>query len=244
MKAHALLLGIIVGLSSFSCNDQGEIPEYVEITSLQPAPNEENVDKARYIIVRLNRVVHVSQAGKIRLRYVNDTTTINGPTYCGLTPEEVDELCAGPFIWKPGRTVEVTIPKRITDPKGRTMERDVVYRFSIARDTVPFQLVTSVPRQGDTISLSGFPYGVQGTFTFNDYMRLRDSVLTITSPARIHSAIEVIIEGRMTPRRTARFLMENLSPGSTYEIVVPRQIQDYEGEMLLQEYRIVFHTRP
>ncbi|MEK7249239.1 MAG: hypothetical protein AAB209_02340, partial [Bacteroidota bacterium] len=97
-KSHALLPVIIFALSVFSCKDQGEIPEYVEVMSLRPAPNEVNVDKGTYIGIGLNRAVHVSQAGKIQLRYVNDTSAINNFTYCGYTPPEVNHLCAGPFI--------------------------------------------------------------------------------------------------------------------------------------------------
>lgn len=243
MKAtivHAIFFVILCAL--IGCNDQGEIPEYVEILSLRPGPNETNVDKGRFVQIELSRPVPVSQAAKIRFRYIGDTSTIVNNTYCGLTPPEVRHLCAGPFIWKPGRTVEVTLPKTITDIEGRTPERDFVYRFTIAQDTAPFRLVSSVPANGDTITLPATPY-TSGKLTFNDYVHVPNGVLTITPPARIHPGVLITVDGRETPQRDVHFALQDLSPASTYEIIVPAQIVDYEGDFLSHEYRIVFYTR-
>lgn len=243
MKAtivHAIFFIILCAL--IGCNDQGEIPEYIEILSLRPGPNETNVDKGRFVQIELSRPVPVSQAPKIRFRYIGDTSTIINNTYCGLTPPEVRHLCAGPFIWKPGRTVETIIPKEIADSEGRTMEQAFTYRFTIAQDTEPFQLVSSVPAHGDTITLPASPYA-SGKLTFNDYAFVEQGVLTITPPARIHTGVLVIVDGRQTPDRDVHFSLENLSPGAMYEILVPAYITDYEGETLQQEYRILFHTR-
>ncbi len=238
--SHALLPVIILALSVFSCKDQGEIPEYVEVTSLRPAPNEVNVDKGTYIRIGLNRAVHVSQAGKIQLRYVNDTSAINNFTYCGYTPPEVNLLCAGPFIWKPGRIVEVTIPKDISDPEGRMMKEDFVYLFSIARDTIAFRLVSSLPLQNDSVTA---PI-IFGILTFSDYLYMPDSVLTINPPAQLRILRVIVEDGRNGPSSVVGFSASNLEPRRTYEITVPRQIKDYEGETLPQDYWLVFHTRP
>lgn len=234
------LLGVALVL--MSCSDRGVVPEYIEVLSTQPAPNETQVDKGRFIQIALSRPVHVSEAGKIQLRYVDDTSSINNITYCGFTPEEVEHLCAGPFIWKPGRTVEVTLPRTIADPEGRTLRRDFVYRFTIARDTIPFRLVSSVPADGDTISLGTSSY-VGGMLTFTDYTFIDQGVLSITSPARICTSAFIVVDGRETPRSDVHFSMTDLSPGGTYEILIPTRISDYEGETLPHEYRIVFHTR-
>ena len=237
----ALLLLLI---PSLSCVDQGSIVEYLEITELQPAPNETNVDKATLVSVHLNREVNMSEAGKMRMRYIDDTSAVRNYPGFGLTPPLVPYLLNGPFIWLPGRTVEVTIPKTISDSEGRTLREDFVYRFSIAPDST-FRLAGSMPQQGDTITLSANPY-VYGMLTFSDYMILSDSVLSITPapPATIHASLYLLVDGRDTPQRTAPFSMKNLSPGSTYEITIPAYIKDYEGETLPQDYRIVFHTRP
>ncbi len=243
MKMKSTAFALFVSFCFLSCQDQGDVPGYVEIISLEPAPNQVNVDKAKIVSIRLSRNVGVNESAKIRMGYVNDTSAVgNYPSY-GLTSPLVEWLYNGPFIWKPGRTIEVTIPKDISDPEGRTMKEDFVYRFSIARDTVPFQLVASSPRPGDTISIPAYPF-VGGSLTFSDYLFLRDSILTITRPAKIHVAVRVIVDGRDTPEKTVHFVMENLSAASTYEITIPRQIKDYEGETLPQDYRIVFHTKP
>ena len=245
MKNIALLL--ILSLCLLSCKDQGEIPEYVQIVSVSPAPNERNVDKTRFVSVRLNRPVEPGTSGKISMRYVDDTSAVRNYPREGLTPPLIEFLTNGPFIWKPGRTVEVTIPKTIGDPEGRMMKEDFTFRFMIARDTIPFQLTVSQPHTGDTVSLAAFPYGyVSGTLTFNDYLTIRDSILTITPPAKIRFVVRTYIqvEERNSLEKIIRFVMENLSANSRYEITVPQQIKDYEGETLSQDYRIVFYTKP
>lgn len=242
MKNIALLL--VLSLCFVSCKDQSEIPEYVEIVSVSPAPNEHNVDKARLVSVRLNLQVEPGQSEKISMRYVDDTSAVRNYPGGGFTPPLIELLTNGPFIWKPGRTVEATIPKTIGDPEGRMIKEDFTFRFMIARDTIPFLLAGSQPRNSDTVSLSASPYGyVWGTLTFNDYLTIRDSILTITPPAKIRVAVRTL-EGRNSPEKIIGFVMENLSANSRYEITVPQQIKDYEGETLPQDYRIVFYTKP
>ncbi len=238
------VLIIILALSFFSCKDQGEVPEYVEIISLRPAPNEVNVDKGATIGIGLNRLVNHSESEKVQLRYVGDTATIQSYTGCGHAPPQVNAFCAGPLIWKPGKTVEVVVPKTLTDLEGHSMKEDFVYRFSIASDTIPFQLTTTQPQQNDTISLRS-QTRISGSLTFSDYTpMLRDSVLTITPPARIYACAIVSTGARSTPSNFFCFSVENIQPNATYEITIPRRIKDYEGETLPQDYRLVFHTKP
>lgn len=118
----SLVLMFGISLLLYSCKDAGELVEYLEVTSLHPARDSVDVDKAAVIGIGLNRAVRVSEASKIQLRYVNDTSSINYYAGCGLTPPEVYYLCVGPFIWKPGRTVEVIIPQDLSDPEGRTLK--------------------------------------------------------------------------------------------------------------------------
>jgi len=147
-------------------------------------------------------------------------------------------------MWKPGRIVEMTIPKEISDPEGNSLRQALTYRFTIARDTVPFDVISSLPVQNDTISLSAHPSYVSGSLTFNDYVYVRDSVLTINPPATLSMTRFVVCEGRDSPVRSAWFSVRNLQPYTTYTITVPRTIRDYEGEMLACEHHIVFHTKP
>jgi len=227
----------------FSCKDTGKVLEYLEVTSLTPSPNSVNVDKGTVIGIDLNRRVNVFEGRKIHMRYVNDTSTINYFSGCGLTPLEAEHFCTGPFIWKPGRIVEVTIPQDLSDSEGRRLREPLVYRFSIAADTIPFQLINSLPQTGDTISL-GTSAWWYGSLTFSDYLFLRDSVLTIGPSAEIHNAPVAIIDSREIPFKIARFALRNLQPGVTYTLTVPNQITDCEGEALPQDYILVFHTKP
>ena len=242
MKNTTLLFVLVLWF--VSCKDQGENPQYIGVVGMNPAQNELNVDKGRFITIEFDRDLHRIEFERIRLRYVDDTTTILNYVGCGLTPSEVRTTCLGPFIWKPGKTVEVFIPRTLSDPAGHGMKEDLTYRFSIAHDSVPFQLIGSRPRHGDTISVSAFPYGYHGQLTFDDYLPPHDSILTITPPARIHSSIRIIVDGRNTPERALYFVLENLSANARYEIVIPQHIRDYEGETLPQAYRVVFYTKP
>ncbi len=226
-----------------ACVDHGRLPVYLHVTSVRPAPNERNVDKGRYVVIGFSNNVHWSEFNKIHVRYVDDTAALPSYTGCGLVPPESPTACVGPFIWKPGRTVEVVIPNTITDVLGNRMKEDVVVRFEIARDTLPFQLVDSRPRHGDTISIGSSPFW-PGHLQFSDYMSLRDSVLTTTPSGHLAHCAAVVNDTRQTPTNIACFSLVNLRPGLSYEITVPQGIRDYEGEMLMQEYRIRFYTKP
>lgn len=239
MKPHPALLAC---LAMLSCSDLGELPRYLEVTALSPAPNATNVDKAAIVMIHFNSPVHVSEAEKIHLRYVDDSAAVNYYAGCGLTPPEVTEICTGPFIWKPGRTVDVTIPSDLADIEGRTVRESVSYRFVIAED-VPFQLAASVPRNGDTVSVGAFG-STFGHLQFSDYLSLRDSTLTIEPEGIIHLLTVVFDYGRMMPTSGVAFVVSGLEVDRSYTIVVPGLISDYEGETLPQDYRIVFHTRP
>lgn len=242
MMKTAFYLFLFLTLGFLSCTDRGEDPQYLEIASLQPSPNAAAINKAKLVSVELNREVDLHQSEKITMRYVDDTAAVgNYPGY-GLAPPLVKFLESGPFIWKPGRTVEVIIPKTIIDPEGRSMRSDIVFRFTIANDSV-FQLSSSNPSSGDTISLGRFQRW-SGYLRFTDYLYLRDSVLSITPPARISISRVMIADGRMGPSPFVGFVIEGMVSNSTYEITVPRRIKDYEGETLPQDYRIVLYTKP
>lgn len=233
---------LLLTLGSLSCTDQGEDPQYIEIVSLQPSPHSRAINKAALVSMELNREVDLHQAEKITMRYVDDTAAVGNYPGWGLMPPLVKHLSSGPFIWKPGRTVEVIIPKTISDPEGHSMRSDIVFRFTIADDSL-FQLASSIPTSGDTISLGSFQRWV-GQLSFTDYLYLRDSVLTITPPARIYVGRVIATDGRSGPLSFAHFVIEGMVSNSRYEITVPREIRDHEGETLPQDYRIAFHTKP
>ncbi len=226
-----------------SCTDQGDVPNYLEVLDLQPAPNSTGVDKAAIVSIHFDRGINESEAGKVRIRYVDGTDPVNSYPGCGLTPPIVSHFCVGPFIWKPGRTVEVTIPKEIADPDGHTLRESLVYRFTTAQDTVPFDLVQTQPAQNETISLGSFPIAI-GFLLFNDYVSVRESTLAINPPATIRMGPIVISVGRNSPQKLTRFIIANLDTNATYTITIPRTIADYEGQALPRDYHIVFHTRP
>jgi hypothetical protein len=244
MNRPRLLWTLILTFCALSCSDQGQHPVYLEITSLSPAPNASRVDKGTYIVIEFNSPVHHAEFDKIRLRYVDDTASIPNYVGCGLTPPETPTACVGPFIWKPGRTVEVTIPKTITDILGRRLKSDYVYRFTIARDTVPFRVVDSFPRQGDTLSLSSRSFW-DGFVVFSDYYALPQGLpVTITPPAEVYPLYLAICDTRGVPTRTMLFGIRNMQPHAYYELRVAREVRDYEGEILEQDYRIGFYTKP
>jgi len=227
----------------FSCTDRGELVEYLHVVSLDPAPNSTDVDKGKFIVVRLDRPVHISQAGKIQVRYISDTTSLNIFTGGGFTPSEIEFLYTGPFIWLPGKTVEVVIPQELSDPEGRTLPAALSYMFTIAADEGPFQLIDSEPRTGDTVSI-GLNSSLFGNLTFSDYLPFPDTALTITAPAKIYVDVVVVVDGRDIPTKMLGLYILNLQPDSTYTITIPGSIEDFEGEVLPQEYEVVFHTRP
>jgi hypothetical protein len=241
LHLSVLLLTMIVGLS---CNDQGDVVNYLEIIDVQPAPNSTQVDKAATVIVRLNRGVALDQGEKIQLRYIDDTASVRSYSWCGMTPPINEWMCTGPFIWKPGKTVEVTIPKEISDPEGNLLKQSLIYRFTIAQDTVPFDLVSTQPAQGDTFSIGVSPRILFGSLTFNDYTVVRESTLTINPQATLWMSGRIIVDGRDGPTRLAWFTVRDMQPFTTYTITVPRTINDFEGETLSHDYHLVFHTKP
>ena len=240
MKLSPLWIACLT-LAALSCTDQGNVVNYLEVLEVNPAPNASGVDKAALVSVRFDRNVSVNEAAKIQLRYADGTDPVNSYPGSGLTPPLVPWLAVGPFIWKPGRVVEVTIPKEIADANGNTLKQSIVYRFTTARDTVPFDLVDTQPTQNGTISLGGFALG---SLTFNDYVHVPDSILTIDPPATLHMNPFVIADGRNSPLRMAPFLMSDLQPNTTYTITIPASIADYEGQTLPHDYHLVFHTVP
>jgi hypothetical protein len=240
-RLSILLFAITVGLS---CNDQGDVVNYLEVIEVQPAPNSVGIDKATTVIVHLNRGVALDQGEKIRLRYVDDTASVRSYSWCGMTPPINEWMCTGPFIWKPGRTVEVTIPKEISDPEGNSLRQSLKYRFTIARDTIPFDLLSTQPAQGDTFSLGVSPHILSGSLTFNDYTVVRESTLTINPQATLWMSGLIIVDGRNGPMRRAWFTVRNMQPFATYTITVPQIINDFEGETLPHDYHLVFHTKP
>jgi hypothetical protein len=241
--AYRFALPLLI-TAALSCSDQGDVVNFLEVVDLTPAPNSTNVDKARYVTVHFNRGVGRDQSRLVQLRYVDDTSSVNCYAGCGMTPFVDGRLCTGPFLWKPGRTVEVTIPTEVSDPEGNSLRQSLTYRFTVARDTLPFDLVDARPAQNDTFSLSTNPSILFGSLTFNDYTFVRESVLTIDPPATLWMSVLVICDGRYTPFRQAWFTIRNLQPYTTYTITVPRTIQDYEGETLPSDRYIVFHTKP
>ncbi|MBM2840818.1 MAG: hypothetical protein HW412_1346, partial [Bacteroidetes bacterium] len=46
----------------------------------------------------------------------------------------------------------MNVQKGLSDPEGNTLKDEMVYRFTIAQDTVPFDLVETRPAQNDTVS--------------------------------------------------------------------------------------------
>lgn len=242
MKLSPLWIACLT-LAALSCTDQGNVVNYLEVLEVNPAPNSSGVDKAALVSVHFDRNVSVNEAAKILLRYVDGTDPVNSYVGFGLTPPLVTWLAVGPFIWKPGRTVEVTIPKEIADPNGNALKQSIVYRFTIAQDTVPFDLVDTQPAQNGTLSLGSFPH-VLGSLTFSDYVYIRDSTLTIDPPATLFMNPFVIVDGRNSPSRQAFFDMSGLLPNSTYTITIPARIADYEGQTLPHDYHLVFHTVP
>lgn len=244
MKPHRLFIPLLVVTIGLSCNDQGEVVNYLEVIDVQPAPNSVDIDKATTVIVRVNRGITLDQGEKIRLRYVDDTATVRSYSWCGMTPPINEWMCTGPFIWRPGRTVEVTIPKEISDPEGNSLRQSLTYRFTVARDTTPFDLMRTQPAQGDT-----FPLGVNlrilsGSLTFNDYTVVRESTLTINPPATLWMSGIIIVDGRNSPMRRVWFTVRDMQPFTTYTITVPRTIEDFESETLPHDYHLVFHTTP
>lgn len=245
MRSYLLWIACLTA-AAFSCTDQGNIPNYLEVTEVYPAPNSTGVDKAALVSVFFDRDLSVHEAGKIQLRYVDDTNPITSSTGCSyeVVPPVDQRLCVGPYIWKPGKTVEVTIPKEIADPEGNTLRQSIVYRFTTAQDTAPFDLIGTLPVQNDTISLSEHFYSVYGLLTFNDYVSFRDSGLTIEPRATLRMGPFMSVGGRVGPFRQAQFEVTDLQANTTYTITIPRTIKDYEGQALPRDYHIVFHTKP
>lgn len=238
------LLPTILFATALSCTDLGDAVNYLEVVELQPAPNSAHVDKATTVYLRLNRGISFDQASRIQLRYVDDSSPVNSYAGCGLAPPIDDRLCLGPYVWKPGKMVEVMISKTLSDPDGNTLKEAMVYRFTIARDTVPFDLVEARPTNNDTVSIG--QHGTTfGFLRFNDYVFVPDSVLTITPPAVLH-ILRVVVEdgGRLGPSQYASFFVGELHANSTYTITIPHTLSDYEDETLPHDYHLVFHTKP
>lgn len=244
MKTSIQRVCIIAVLTvGLSCKDQGDVVDHVRLVEVQPSPDATGVDKASVIHILFDRGIQWTEAARIQIRYVDDTSQVNSYSGCGLVPPIADLLCVGPFIWKPGRTVEVTIPKEITDLEGNTLGQPFTYRFTTARDTVPFDLVETRPVENDTVSVSA-SHHLFGMLRFSDYVFLGDSVLTLVPPATLHIGGMVISDSRNGPLRSVYFSIADLQPFLTYTLTLPSSIADYEGQTLPGERRVVFHTKP
>jgi hypothetical protein len=236
---------VLLAVSCFSCKDTGSPATYLDIVDISPAPNATGVDKAVPVSIRFSNPIDLAETGKIQIRYVHDTSAVPLQGRYGLIQNPSQWLSAGPFIWKPGRTVEVTIPSAITDAAGNGLRKETRFTFTIAEDTTPFDLVTSVPASGDTIAIHDLPLGIlRGTLHFSDYVYLRDSVLSLDPRLEITIFRLVAVDGPNGPSRSGLFAISDLQPNTTYTIVVPATITDYEGEHLAGEHQIVFHTIP
>ena len=239
-RQHIFIISLLAGLS---CNDQGDVVNYVQLLEVTPPPNATDVDKGTVIQVRFDRAINWNESGKMRIRYVDDTSQVDSYAGCGLTPPNTEVFCIGPFIWKPGRLVEVTIPKEIADLEGNTLQQSFTYRFTTAMDTIPFDVVETQPSQNDSVSIGTFHH-VSGMLRFSDYVYIGDSVLAIDPPARVVVSIPIVVDGRNGPLRVVHFFVEDLQPLLTYTLTIPQRVADYEGQTLPAERHLVFHTMP
>jgi hypothetical protein len=239
-KQHIFVISLFVGLS---CKDQGDVVNHVQLLEVIPSPNATDVDKATAIQVRFDRAINWNEAAKIRLRYVDDTSRVNSYAGCGLTPPNTEVFCVGPFIWKPGRIVEVTIPKEIADPEGNTLQQSFTYRFTTALDTIPFDVVETRPAQNDSVSIGTFN-DLFGMLRFSDYVHVGDSTLSIDPPATVVVNTVITIDGRNCPQRLVYFRVSGLQPFLAYTLTIPARIADYEGQTLPGDRHLAFHTIP
>lgn len=77
MKTLTNVLAFTLPFFTLSCKDEGREVEYLHAVSLQPAPNAANVDKARWIVIELDRPVRYSSMEEIGIRYLNDSDSIH-----------------------------------------------------------------------------------------------------------------------------------------------------------------------
>ena len=54
MKSLRLWIACLTA-AAFSCTDQGNVPNYLEVTEVYPAPNSTGVDKAAIVSVHFDR---------------------------------------------------------------------------------------------------------------------------------------------------------------------------------------------
>lgn len=124
----------------------------------------------------------------------------------------------------------------------------MTFQFSIAQDSVAFQLKSSSPRSNDTLSVGRYN-GFLLSLLFTDYVA--PPFLPLVSPPAAIGQIFVVPctagdnqEGIASPTYALSYSITDLQVGTTYTVIIPRQTKDYEGEALPQEYRLVFYTKP
>jgi len=248
---HRTMLFVIALVTFQSCSDQGSVEERLFVSSLFPSPGAVSVDKARAVLVTFSQPVPRSQAMKIQIRNAGTGENIEyGMGWSDLPMPAVSSywpLDATP--WKPGSTIEVSIPADIADRNGRTLGRAIDFSFSVAIDSVPFAIVSSEPSQNDTISLDTTAR-VFGTLTFSDYVYVPDSVLTISPAVKLNIVRLAVVTEKARTSGTASylvkqcwFLLEGVQPGTRYDLKVPSSVHDYEGEKLAGDYHLVFYTK-
>lgn len=223
-----------------SCRDQGDAISFLEIESIRPAPSSTMVDKAAVLNVTLNREVVFTESSKMKLRYLGDTTRLQiGSCEEPIYAYSSRYLSAGCGIWKPGRTVQVSLPKDITDIEGNTLRVDVLFSFTVAPDSVPFELVDTTPRANDTVSI---PYGsLSLRLRFSDYTPLNPNLRVSVVPA---AQVSQIASLPSNIGKTLHFRLTSLQVNARYEVHIPSSIRDTEGEELPHDYRLVFYTKP
>ncbi len=235
-------------LGFMSCSDEGAPFMPFAITSISPPPGAVAVNKAQSVLLAFSKPVPFSEVQKVRMQYTGTGEEIHyGIGWAGGPPIVVSDqwpLTATP--WKPGRTVEVSIPAELADEEGNILGEAKYFSFSVAIDSLPFAVAATRPAQNDSVA----PGNVSGALTFTDYfVEFPDSLVTISPPATIHILHLVIVARRTITSSTGAFLQKECGfiligaqPGTRYDLTVKRSVHDYEGETLAGDYHLVFFT--
>ena len=242
MKRQLLGEALLLFACLISCTDRGVDVEYLEVVSIEPQQNATNVDKAQRIRFNFDQHVHRDELRKIEMRYVDDGSPVEGGArgcFCPITNSFWE---IGPVTWKPGKTVEVTIPDSFSDIAGRRLRNAISFQFTTVPDEGIFELSSTSPQTNDTVSLGG-AYGIARIeLTFTDYAPFRIDQISLSPEASI--IIVEAADAQLPPSKILFFGLDDLVSSETYELTISQSWTDYEGQSLPREYRVTFHTAP
>ena len=121
--------------------------------------------------------------------------------------------------------------------EGDTMKSSIVVSL------VALVLLALFPSCKDQGEIVNYLQIVSLSLSFTDFVKVRIPPPISTTPATTITQT-FVIPGAQEPTKFLQYTLSNVQANARYDVLIPREIADTEGDRLPQDYRIVFYTRP